>query len=85
MGDFKFYDDLWRTYPLYYSPQPTKTYIIIGTSGAAKHPMHHPSLASAETEANRLAKQHPGQEFTIYSTVKSFKVEEKPVTVKTFV
>jgi anaerobic selenocysteine-containing dehydrogenase len=65
--------------------QGSKLYIIIGTSGAAQHPVLHRSLQEAEKEANRLAKNKPGEEFTVFSTVKSFRVEEKPVTVKVFV
>ena len=66
-------------------PVATKTHIIIGTSGAAAHPTTHTTLADAEKEATRLAKKTPGEEFTIYTTTKSFKVEDKPVTVKTFI
>jgi hypothetical protein len=66
-------------------PVATKTHIIIGTSGAAAHPTAHTTLADAEKEATRLAKKTPGEEFTIYTTTKSFKVEDKPVTVKTFI
>lgn len=65
--------------------QGSKLYIIIGTSGAAQHPVLHRSLQEAEKEANRLAKNKPGEEFTIYTTYKSYKVEDKPVTVKVFV
>jgi hypothetical protein len=63
----------------------SKQFVIIGTSGAAQQPAKHASLSEAEKEANRLAKSKPGEEFTIYETKKSYKVEEKPVTVKLFV
>ena len=55
-----------------------------GTSGAAAYPAKHGNLADAEKEATRLAKKTPGEEFVIYETRKAFKVEEKPVTVKSY-
>ena len=66
-------------------PVANKTHIIIGTSGASIHPTAHTTLADAEKEARRLAQTRVGEEFTIYTTAKSFKVEDKPVTVKTFI
>ena len=66
-------------------PIATKHYILISSDGAATHPVQHTTLSSAEAEATRVAKKFPGQEITIYTAVKSFKVEDKPVTVKTFV
>jgi hypothetical protein len=82
-------------YPVYYTPTTlllenkmpteTKAFIIISSAGAAKKPIQHKTLAEAETEATRLAKEFPAQEFTVYETKKSFKVEDKPITVKTFV
>ena len=66
-------------------PVATKHHILISSDGAATHPVQHTTLSSAEAEATRVAKKFPGQEITIYTAVKSFKVEDKPVTVKTFV
>jgi len=66
-------------------PVATKHHILISSDGAATHPVQHSTLSSAETEATRIAKKFPGQEITVYTAVKSFKVEEKPVTVKTFI
>lgn len=67
------------------TPVATKKYIIIGTSGAATFPTEHASVFAAENEANRLAKNKPGEEFTIYESKKSYKVEQPQPVVKTFV
>lgn len=66
-------------------PTETKKYIIISSAGAAEHPTVHKTLADAEKEATRLAKELPKQEFTVYATAKSFKVADKPVDVKVFI
>ena len=66
-------------------PVATKHHILISSDGAATHPHQHATLSAAETEATRVAKKFPGQEVTVYTAVTSFKVEDKPVTVKTFV
>ena len=66
-------------------PVAYKHHILISSDGAATHPVQHPTLSAAEAEATRVAKKFPGREITIYTAVKSFKVEDKPVTVKTFV
>ena len=71
--------------PLISPPTETKKFIIISSAGAAEHPTEHKTLAEAEAEATRLAKQFPKQEFTVYETKKSFKVADKPVDVKTYV
>lgn len=65
-------------------PTETKKFIIISSAGAAEHPTEHKTLAEAEAEATRLAKQFPKQEFTVYETKKSFKVADKPVDVKVY-
>lgn len=62
-----------------------KSYIIIGTSGAATHPVVHSCLSSAESEAYRLASRNVGEEFTIYETMKSYKVVKPQPVVKVFV
>lgn len=99
MSEFRYYNrdyDYRLNNPIYYLPQTqlllenkmpteTKAFIIISSAGAAKKPVQHKTLAEAETEATRLAKEFPKQEFTVYETKKSFKVEDKPITVKTYV
>ena len=70
--------------PLISPPTETKKFIIISSAGAAEHPAEHKTLADAEAEATRLAKQFPKQEFTVYETKKSFKVADKPVDVKVY-
>lgn len=40
------------------------TFIVWGVEvGCATHPKRHPTLSSALTEADRLAKLNPGQQF----------------------
>lgn len=65
-------------------PTEPKKYIIISSEGAATKPEEHKTLAEAETEAKRLARKYPKQEFTVYETKKSFKITE-PVEEKVFI
>lgn len=84
IGD-PFYSGSWRVDTEYINLVPKAQYIIIATSGAANPPIQHATKELAEKEAERLARKFPNDTFTIYKTVKSYKAEEKPLTVKEYV
>lgn len=66
-------------------PTEAKQYIVVGPSGTAYPANKHTNLSSAEAEATRLARKYSGEEFTIYQTTKSFRVQDKPIEVTVFV
>ena len=59
-----------------------KFYVVWKKGGFKKPKNAHPSIESAETEAQRLAELHPGTPFFVFESVSVRFVTKKKETVK---